>query len=279
MLKSTKAAVLLLVLTCGASLRVMAQSEDENSVSLGDLARYLRQNKPSDQGLVIDNDNFSQVMKQAEQQRSAGILSFSINSAGNAFQVSSPDVTCNLSFNANATSLLTDPLMPRKLPEAELAKLDGPARIDGDDLEIALHNGSDWTVREITVGLTIVRPESYALQDSPLARFLPAADSSISTNDAESERRSDQTMILHLKASGEPMATTVFSQALNGKLTEGEEWHWAIIDAKGSPPAVAAGASSAAVPPSEAAPVPQAATTQTAPPATTQALVPVPAQP
>jgi hypothetical protein len=232
-----------MLLACSFSTPISAQS-DENSVSLGDLARYLRNKKSSTAtpaAPVIDNDNFSQVMKQSEEQKKAtGILSFSIKSEQNMFQVSSPDATCNLSFNANATSLLTDPLMPRKMPAEEFAKLYGPARINGDNLEIAVHNGSDWTVREITVGLTIVRPataENVNAEPKLLPASANATDATGTT--APSEKASDTTLILHLKAEGTPQATTVFRQALDAPLAANEEWHWAIVDAKGIPPAPA----------------------------------------
>ena len=57
----------------------------------------------------------------------------------------------------SATSLLSDPYAPQDLPEGELAKLDGPATISGDTLQVSVHNGTSWNIKEITVGLTILR--------------------------------------------------------------------------------------------------------------------------
>ncbi len=223
---------------CLLSGALFAQSQDDDSVSLGDLARYLREHKTPDPSPVplIDNDNFSQVLSEASDQGSAGILSFSIDSADNSYKVSEPDVSCSLSFSANATALISDPFALRKLPPDELTKLDGPARIEGDDLEIAVHNGSDWTVREITVGLTLIqRPMSEALNDGA-AKFLPAVAGDSTTTDDE-VKTADTTLIFHLKGDAPPLSTTVFRQALSAPLPPDEDWHWAIVDAKASPPA------------------------------------------
>src|SRR5207245_3719965 len=39
----------------------------------------------------------------------------------------------------------------------ESCKLDGPASIEGDTLQLSVYNGTAWNVKEITVGLTILR--------------------------------------------------------------------------------------------------------------------------
>ena len=136
----------------------LAAQSDENSIPLGDVARALRKSKavPPATETVIDNDNFSQVMAQAESQKAKGIVHFSVQATGRDVQVSSPDVTCSLSFNAQGP-LLPDPLMSQDLPRNELAKLDGPATINGDSLQVTVYNGTAWNVKEITVGLTILR--------------------------------------------------------------------------------------------------------------------------
>ena len=43
------------------------------------------------------------------------------------------------------------------MPRSELAKLDGPATIDGDSLQVSVRNGTLWDLREIVIGLTIVK--------------------------------------------------------------------------------------------------------------------------
>ena len=108
---------------CGA-----AQS-DSGEPSLGDLARLLRKGKAAPEHTVIDNDNLHQVMDEVQNRKLNGSLLFSIDAITKKFQVSSPDVTCDLSFSAAATSLLSDAYAPQDLPAGELAKLDGPATI------------------------------------------------------------------------------------------------------------------------------------------------------
>src|SRR6266568_288299 len=85
----------LVVTTCS-----FAQTDTTNDVSLGELARTLRQRKTPVVQTVIDNDNMSKIMDQVEAHRQAGSLMFSFDNAGKTFHVSSPDVTCSLSFNA-----------------------------------------------------------------------------------------------------------------------------------------------------------------------------------
>ncbi len=142
-------------------VRGVAQS-DSPEPSLGDLARQYRKGKAAVEHAVIDhavidNDNLHQVMDEVQTRKLEGKLLFSIDGSGKKFQVSSPDVTCDLSFSGSATSLLSDPYAPQDLPEGELAKLDGPATISGDTLQVSVHNGTTWNIKEITVGVTILR--------------------------------------------------------------------------------------------------------------------------
>src|ERR1700726_1722834 len=135
---------------------VVAQ-EDRGQTPLGDVARSFRK-KPSVSQTVIDNDNFSKLMDEAESHRlSVSSLLYSMNPGEKSFQVSAPDVTCSLSFSANASSLLSNPYVLKDLPAAELVKLDGPATIDGDSLQVSVYNGTEWNVHELTIGLTIVK--------------------------------------------------------------------------------------------------------------------------
>jgi len=201
-------------------------------VSLGDLARSLRRDKAQLERTVIDNDNLAQVMDQAESQRLNGAISFSFDQSGKSFEVSSPDATCSLSFNAKASALLVDPFVPLELPQTELVKLDGPATIDDDTLQVSVYNGTGWNVKEITVGLTLTRrPESDADFYST-TKLLPAA----AGNPSPSEKRSDVTLLLHLKGSAAPFVITVFREKLGAVLDSDQEWHWAIVQAKGIPP-------------------------------------------
>ena len=68
-----------------------AAQSDDNSVPLGDVARALRKDKEKEKenksepatGTVIDNDNLSKVMDQAESQRLKGGARISFSSGGN----------------------------------------------------------------------------------------------------------------------------------------------------------------------------------------------------
>jgi len=201
--------------------------------SLGDLARSLRKGKPVVEHPVIDNENLHQVMNEVQNRKLNGSLLFSLDGAAKKFQVSSPDVTCDLSFSASTTSLLSNAYAPQDLPEGELAKLDGPATINGDTLQIAVHNGTSWNIKEITVGLTILRDsEANPTARGSTGRLIPAAE----TTTLLSEKRADVTVLYHLKGSAAPSATTVFHETLGTAPNHEQEWHWAIVQAKGVPP-------------------------------------------
>ena len=101
---------------------------------------------------MIDNDNLHQVMDEVQNRKLEWQTAVQYRWRRKKFQVSSPDVTCDLSFSGSATSLLSDPYAPQDLPEGELAKLDGPATISGDTLQVSVHNGTTWNIKEITVG-------------------------------------------------------------------------------------------------------------------------------
>jgi hypothetical protein len=232
--------VFLGVVSLGMMRPVRAAAQSDDAVSLGDLARSLRQSKdPKEPAAptVIDNDNLTQVMDDVEHFRLGARPMFSFDAAGKTFQMSSPDGTCSLSFNANTTALVSSPFVSQALPQSELAKLDGPANIHDDTLEVSMYNASSWNVREVTVGLTIVRPNDPSVADYGAARLLPT----VAEEPTLTDKRSDVTLLLHLKGSAAPFATTVYREKLDANLDEGQEWHWAIIEAKGIPPPPASG--------------------------------------
>ncbi|HVO82225.1 MAG TPA: hypothetical protein VMT28_15930 [Terriglobales bacterium] len=212
-----------------------AGQSDSNDVSLGDLARALRKNKEAPKQTVIDNDNFAKFMDEMESRRlmSGNNLLFSFDGAGKTFQVSSPDVTCSLSFNAQASSLLSGSYVTQDLPDSELAKLDGPATINGDTLQLTVYNGSAWKVKEITVGLTILRRADVNTAFYGSAKLLPAT---VGPSPVSPEKRSDVTLLYHLKGTAAPFSTTVFTETLGANLGPDQDWHWAIVQAKGVPP-------------------------------------------
>ena len=213
--------------------------EDAGDKPLGDVARSLRKNAASNE-TIVDNDNFWQVIDEAESRRAAGTsVVFSLEPGAKNLNVSSPDVTCSLSFTGKTASLLSDPAVLDELPRTELAKLDGPATIDGDSLQVSMHNGTSWELREVVIGLTIVRrpepgdPVSYL---SP-AGVAPSVVGNASPSVQESfQKQPDVTVLLRMKGSAAPSTTATFRTPLNFALFPDQEWHWAIVKAKGIPP-------------------------------------------
>jgi len=189
-----------------AALLPLAASAQDEAPSLGDLARNLRKNKTQQQPqqrpdaarTVIDNDNLVQVMEDAKKARPVkqDKTVFSIDPSSNALKISSPDVTCSLSFNARASSLLVRPVLIEDLPLTEVLKLDGPASIQDENLQLEVFNGTDWDIREITIGLTLERKLGENAQMTARARVIPAAQNA----PIAVERRSDVTLLYHLKA-------------------------------------------------------------------------------
>lgn len=215
-----------------------ACAQDDGETPLGDVARSFRK-KPVPSEAVVDNDNLSKVVDDAESRRAAGASPvFSLDPGGRNFHVSSPDVSCSLSFSAKSSSLLSDPLVLDELPRAELSKLEGPATIDGDSLQVSVHNGSSWELREVVIGLTIVRHSAPGETSSNYgqARIVSAAASVSQPGEDSSQKQPDMTLLLRVKGSAAPTATAIFRTALNFALFPDQEWHWAIVKARGVPP-------------------------------------------
>src|SRR5271169_3984297 len=227
-----------------ATLPLAAVAQDD-APSLGDLARSLRKNKSEQQpqqqpdpasDKVIDNDNMTQVMDDARDARPVkqDKTVFSIDPSGNTLKVSSPDVTCSLSFNARANSLLIKPVLIEDLPLAELLKLDGPGSIQDESLQLEIFNGTDWDLREITIGLTLERKPGENAEVAARARVIPAAQG---LAPVAVERRSDVTLLYHLKATAQPFTTTAFHENIGITPGPDEDWRWSIVEAKGIRPA------------------------------------------
>jgi hypothetical protein len=235
-----------LFLCCApAWMKVSAQEDD---IPLGDLARELRHSKPPDQADIIDNDNFSLMMDKAETERLDGQPIFAISPSGRTFTAVSPDGTCSLSFVASSVNRTPAAYIASELPQDELLKLDGPASIEDGSLAVSVHNGTPWEVNEIVVGVTVLQNQSI--------EYRPAMMGPLPVNP---EKLPDLTMLYHLKGSSAPESTTVFRAPLGGSFSGSKDWHWAIVGARGIPPAA---------PPSA---IPQSLTT---PPDTSPALVP-----
>jgi hypothetical protein len=230
----------------------LAASAQDDPPSLGDLARNLRHSKaqqPQPQSettgthtvpahTVIDNENLAQVMDDAKNAKpiKEDKTVFSIDPSGNTLKVSSPDVTCSLSFNAQASALLVRPVLIEDLPLVELLKLDGPGSIRDENLQLRLFNGTEWDIREITIGLTLERKPGEDAEVAARARVIPAAQGLAPPT---VERRSDVTLLYHLKAEAKPFSTTAFRENIGITPGPDEDWRWSIVEAKGIRPSSA----------------------------------------
>jgi hypothetical protein len=239
------AALLVSAVLSSASMAAQdaASFDDPNQTPLGDVARNLRKNNPQPQQ-VIDNDNLDQVMNQA-QNRHTSVLQFLMAGDDKSFRVSAPDVTCSLSFTAATKALLSDQYAQMDLPPSEVFKLTGPATIEGDALTVSLFNGTDWHISEIDVAFTAVKKNvpagGYASDLVPPANGSSPSALQFSQYDLESdgvrpEKRADRTIIFKMRAAAPPLSATAFSAPLNLDLAPSQEWHWAIVQAKGYPP-------------------------------------------
>jgi hypothetical protein len=219
------------ILSCLVAAPLLAQTGEPAETPLGDIARALRKNKKPPEETVVDNDNLSKVVDEAESRRAKGLVKFNFEGSGKDIQISSPEVTCSLSYNGDGPGASSDSTSPLDLPSSELVKLDGPASINGDTLQISVYNPTGWKVSEITVGLTILRPAASAAANYGSARLLPAA-----AVDSPSQKRSDMTVLYHLNGSASPFSTALFKQSIGISLNPDQEWHWAILQARGIPP-------------------------------------------
>jgi hypothetical protein len=211
--------------------------DDGIDTPLGDIARSFRKKSSSHE--VIDNDNLSKVMDQVESRRAAGSsLRYSIDGSGKSFQVSAPDVTCSLSFSANAQALLSSQYAELNLPANQLIKLNGPATIDGDSLQVSVFNGTDWHVSEVSVALTVLKKTiaSDAAIYLGTATLLAVGASPAQDQGGQPEKRSDATFLYRMRAAAAPSEVTVFRAPLTVDIGPDQEWHWAVVEAKGYPP-------------------------------------------
>lgn len=234
--------LLLLLTVCTAALswgRTFAQ-EDPNDMPLGDVARNLRK-KNSSAKPVIDDDNLPEVMERADNSQTG--FRYLMVGETNGFQLAAPDVTCSLSFTANVKSLLTGQYAQMDLPPDEMEKLQGQATIEGDSLTVPIFNGTNWHVSELGIALTVIRKRGRPafpgavygsnggvdLSQSEPAQFDPLEQ-------VRSEKKPDLTLIYRMRTAASPWERAVFSAPLNLALASGDEWHWALVQAKGYPP-------------------------------------------
>ena len=227
-----------------ASVRAMAQ-DDPDEVPLGDVARNLRKRTPPAKP-IIDDDNLPQVMQEADTHHDPGRgLHFLMSGNRSGFQVEAPDVTCSLSFTANVKSLLAAQYAEMELPPGEMAKIEGKAVVEGDAFTVPVFNGTQWHLSEITVAFTVVRKkradggQAYAelptADPSPVAPVTPDLEVD-AFQQVRPERKPDTTLMYRMRAAALPWSNAVFSAPLSTELAPSEEWHWAIVQARGYPP-------------------------------------------
>jgi hypothetical protein len=229
-----RATWVLLALSCPVFMAAESPAQSDDAVSLGDLARSVRSSKaPVAAPLVIDNDNLSNVMDEVETHRMS-IKPQAPAPRAREFVLSSPDGDCSLSFNAATASSPNAPFVAEDLPPAELAKLEGPATIEGDSLQVSMYNGSAWRLTEVTVGFTLVRRPADDGVYFGSARLMPAVAEQPEVSD---KKPSELTLLFHLKGAVVPLTTNVFHEKLGASVAPDQEWHWTILGAKGIAPA------------------------------------------
>jgi hypothetical protein len=225
--------------------RLTAQ-DDPDEIPLGDVARNLRKNNQLKRQ-VIDDDNLTDVMHQVDRDdasRSKSMLRFLMTGESKGFQLSAPDATCSLAFTANVKALLAaNQYAQMDLPPTEIAKLEAQAAIEGDALTVPVFNGTQWHLSELAIALTVVKSgeaQASLLNDSVMggvtAAKLSPAVSNNNFQEVRPEKKPDVTVIYRIRTAAPPWARAVFSAPLNLDLAPGEEWHWAIVEAKGYPP-------------------------------------------
>jgi hypothetical protein len=218
--------------------------DDPNDMPLGDVARNLRKKNPA-MKQVIDDDNLPQVMQRGDDGGRFGSgLRYLMTGENKGFQVSAPDATCSLSFSANVKSLLSGQYSQMDLPPDQMGKVQGQATIEGDSLTIPVFNGTNWHVSELAVALTVIHKggahgypgAAYATAGVGVDLGQSESAQTDSLEQVRSEKRPDTTVIYKMRNAAPPWERAVFSAPLNLDIAPGEEWHWAIVQAKGYPP-------------------------------------------
>ena len=236
--------LMVLLAPLGAS-RATAQ-DDPDQMPLGDVARSLRKKAPPAKP-VIDDDNLPQVMQQADSHDDAASrFRFLMSRDSQGFQVSAPDVTCSLAFTANVKSLLSSQYGQMDLPPTEMAKIEGKAVVEGDALTVPVFNGTQWHLSELAVAFTVVKKNRTGVvpwnQNEGISASSDSAPRLTGDTGADAfqqvrpEKRPDVAVIYRMRAAALPWSNAVFSAPLKLELDPGEEWHWAIVQAKGYPP-------------------------------------------
>ena len=237
--------LLIVILAPLGAIRATAQ-DDPDQVPLGDVARNIRKKAPPAKP-VIDDDNLPQVMQQVDSHDDAASrFRFLMSRDSQGFQVSAPDVSCSLAFTANVKALLSSQYDQMDLPPTEMAKIEGKAVVEGDALTVPLFNGTQWHLSELAIAFTVVKkartgvvPWNHGGVSSASTDVTPPLAPEIGADafqQVRPEKRPDVAVIYRMRAAAPPWSNAVFSAPLKLELDPGEEWHWAIVQAKGYPP-------------------------------------------
>jgi hypothetical protein len=210
------------ILLCAA----LVQGQDADP-PLGDVARTYRRSG-ADSRPVIDNDNLPAVMDKAEAERLNSKPVFSIDPSGKTFRMSSPDGSCSLSFDAKAAPLITTRHSTSSLPFDQLDRLEGTASVHDGIIEVQVQNRTEWDLKEIVVGVTLLNERGPLFRSASL---LGPTDGMLIP------KPPDTTMLYHLTAIALPDGSTTFRGTLDQDLGPATDWHWALVGAKGIPPA------------------------------------------
>jgi hypothetical protein len=131
------------------------------------------------------------------------------------------------------------------LPPTEMARIEGKAVVEGDALTVPVFNGTQWHLSELAIAFTVIKKartgvvpwnqdgaSSASADVTPLARGIGVD----AFQQVRPEKRPDVAVIYRMRAAALPWSNAVFSAPLSLELDPGEEWHWAIVQAKGYPP-------------------------------------------
>jgi hypothetical protein len=240
--------LLLMVLLAPLGESRATAQDDHEQMPLGDVARGLRKKAPPAKP-VIDDDNLPQVMQQVDSHDDAASrFRFLMSRDSQGFQVSAPDVSCSLAFTANVKALLSSQYDQMDLPPTEMAKIEGKAVVEGDALTVPVFNGTQWHLSELAIVFTVVKkprtrvvPWNHEGVSSASADVTPPLAPEIAADafqQVRPEKRPDVAVIYRMRAAALPWSNAVFSAPLKLELDPGEEWHWAIVQAKGYPPEI-----------------------------------------
>lgn len=112
----------------------------------------------------------------------------------------------------------------QQLPEEQMAKLKGDATLSSSGLmELQIYNGTQWTVSEITVLVT--------LEGSPSSSPIEDFDHQITDNN----RITSRPYRLVAEFGVEPLSSGRFRADLGFRLMPGQTWTFKIANAKGQP--------------------------------------------